>query len=75
MFQVNAEEAKNRLPALIEAALRGETVVIADDDEHQVQLVPIVVGKHVRHAGSAKGTLTVGDDFEDPLPDFEAYEP
>src|SRR3989442_783469 len=39
MQQVTLDEAKERLQDLVDAALRGETVSIALDDEQAVQLV------------------------------------
>ena len=39
-MQVNVHEAKSQLSKLIEAALRGEDVVIARDDNPVVRLVP-----------------------------------
>lgn len=71
MFQINADEAKSRLPDLIEAALRGETIYIAEDDQHVVQLVPVVpptkqpTGRPT--FGSARGTVVMSDDFDWPI--------
>lgn len=73
MYQVTPDEAKDQLNDLINAALRGETVLIAQDSEHKVQLVPITHPKRNRVAGSGKGTFTMSDDFDAPLPDFEEY--
>lgn len=73
MYQVTPEEAKSHLLELIQAALRGETVLIAQDDEQQVQLVPVTQKKRGRKAGSAKGTMTIAADFDAPLADFVEY--
>ncbi|MGO8947115.1 MAG: type II toxin-antitoxin system Phd/YefM family antitoxin [Ktedonobacterales bacterium] len=73
MQQVTPEEAGAYLRDLIKAALEGETVIITQDAEHQVQLVPITRSTHDRVAGSGKGTFTMSDDFDAPLPDFEEY--
>lgn len=40
-MKVNMHEAKSRLSALVEAAERGETVVISRDGEPAVMLVPV----------------------------------
>lgn len=72
MLQVNVEEAKVRLLDLINAVLRGETVVIFKAPQEAVQLVPAVpVGR--RQFGSARGLITMTDDFDAPLPDFNEY--
>ena len=41
MQQVTPEEAKAHLAELIDAAMRGERVIIARDDRHAVQLIPV----------------------------------
>jgi antitoxin (DNA-binding transcriptional repressor) of toxin-antitoxin stability system len=69
MHQVTPEEAGAHLRDLIKAALEG--VIIAQDAEHQVHLVPITRSTHDRVAGSGKGTFTMSDDFDAPLPEFE----
>lgn len=76
MFQMSLDEAKRHLEELIEAAMRGERVVIADDMQHAVQLIPITpppAPKQNRHAGTAKGMISISDDFDSPLPDFAEY--
>jgi antitoxin (DNA-binding transcriptional repressor) of toxin-antitoxin stability system len=73
MYQVTADEAKSRLDELLAAALRGEQVVIAADATHSVQLVPTPIARKRRKAGSAKGLISVAEDFDAPLADFEEY--
>lgn len=73
MSQINIEEAKIRLPDLIEAAVNGEEIVIAKDDQHIVKLVPISRPKPRPQFGSAKGLITMSDDFDEPLEDFKEY--
>jgi antitoxin (DNA-binding transcriptional repressor) of toxin-antitoxin stability system len=67
------DEAKASLPELIENAVKGETVLIMDDDQHMVQLAPVMAGRKTRKAGSAKGLVTIADDFDTPLSDFDEY--
>ena len=72
MVQVNVEEAKVRLLDLINAVLRGETVVILKAPQEAVQLVPAFpMGR--RQFGSAKGLVKMTEDFDAPLPDFNEY--
>jgi antitoxin (DNA-binding transcriptional repressor) of toxin-antitoxin stability system len=73
MQQVTPDEAKTRLPDLISAALRGETILIGEGTDEIVQLVPVAPTRRPRKAGSAKGLIQMSDDFDDPLPDFEEY--
>ena len=73
MHQVNVEEAKTNLHDLIDAAVNGEEVVIAKDERHSVRLVPVSRAKPRPRFGSAEGLVTMSEDFEEPLEDFEEY--
>jgi len=73
MLQVSVEEAKARLLDLMDAVLKGETVLIIKDSQHAVQLVPAVPA--MRQFGSAKGLVVMAEDFDAPLPDFNQYLP
>ena len=70
MQQVTIDEAKARLLDLIDAALEGETVSIAKDDQHAVQLVPLRERPFRRQPGRAKGLIWMAEDFDAPLDDF-----
>jgi prevent-host-death family protein len=72
MSVTTIHEAKTNLSRLIEAAERGEDVVIARGKQPVVRLVPIekpAAGK--RPLGLFKGKFTIPDDFWDPLPPEE----
>jgi prevent-host-death family protein len=73
MQRVSIEEAKTNLPDLIEAAVKGEEVVIADDGRQLVRLVPVPRAKARPRFGSAEGLVHMSEDFEEPLEDFEEY--
>lgn len=73
MPQVTIEEAQAHLGELIEAAMKGESVVIAKDEKTAVQLTPVNESKPRRKAGSAKGMIHISEDFDDPLPEFEPH--
>lgn len=73
MQQVNLKEASSRLPGLIDAAMRGEVVLITTDDQQSVRLVPVQPAKQPRRPGSAKGMIHMADDFDAPLEDFQDY--
>ncbi len=61
-MQVNVHEAKTQLSRLIEAATRGEEVIIARDNVPMVRLVPVPKGKF--RFGGLEHILT------GPIPDF-----
>ncbi|MEW6211314.1 MAG: DUF2281 domain-containing protein [Acidobacteriota bacterium] len=71
MHQVNVEEAITQLPDLIDAAVSGEEIIIAKDPQRIVRLVPVPAVKPRPQFGSAKGMITMSDDFDEPLEDFE----
>ncbi|NJK75757.1 MAG: type II toxin-antitoxin system Phd/YefM family antitoxin [Oscillatoriales cyanobacterium RU_3_3] len=74
MYQVDIEEAKEKLLELIEAAMRGEEVAIAKDNQPVVKLVALPKkDKPDRKAGSAKGMVWMSDDFDEPLEEFKEY--
>lgn len=73
MKQVNVAEAKAQLSNLIETALRGEEVVIARRDVPLVRLTAIPEAKARPRFGCLAGKIEIGDDFDDPLVDFEPY--
>jgi antitoxin (DNA-binding transcriptional repressor) of toxin-antitoxin stability system len=73
MSPVSIEQAKTQLPELIEAAVSGEEVVIAKDDQHIVKLVPVSLKKNRPQFGSAKGSIQMSDDFDESLQDFAEY--
>lgn len=71
MQQVPLDEAQTRLRDLVDAALRGETVSIALDDQQAVQLVPVTRERRAGQFGSAKGQIWMAEDFDAPLEDFK----
>jgi len=72
MQEITLAEASKNLPELIEAAMSGEEIVITKDNQPVVKLTPISPVKR-RRAGSAKGLITISDDFDEPLEDFKDY--
>jgi len=72
MRRVDIAEAQRDLAALIRAAAAGEDVVIVSENDPGVRLVERARGRP--RFGSAKGMLTMRDDFDAPLADFEPYE-
>jgi antitoxin (DNA-binding transcriptional repressor) of toxin-antitoxin stability system len=75
MQQVNPIEASQHLAELIEAAMRGEEVIITKDERSVVKLVPLPTEKkhYPAKAGTAIGLVTVAEDFDEPLEDFKDY--
>ena len=73
MNSITITEAAKKLPALIDAALSGEEIVITDGDRSLVRLTPTTPIKPRPKFGSAKGLITMSDDFDEPLEDVKDY--
>lgn len=73
-MQVNIHDAKSQLSRLIQLSLEGEEVVIAKNNQPVVRLQAIKPTIKKRQLGSMKGfVLSVADDFDQPLDDFQDY--
>ncbi|PSB25720.1 type II toxin-antitoxin system Phd/YefM family antitoxin [Stenomitos frigidus] len=73
MHQVNLKEEASQLAALIEEVASGEEVVITRSDGTSFQIVQLNTAKPRPKFGSAKGLVSLSDDFDAPLEDFEDY--
>lgn len=75
MTIVNMHEAKSQLSKLVARAEAGEEVVIARDGKPAVRLTPIPAEEGTwasRVVGMWTGQVWISDDFDAPMPDFEA---
>lgn len=75
MPKVDIKDAAAQLEELAEEASHGQEVVITRGDGARFQLVPLPPDVSKPTFGSAKGLVKVGDDFDEPLEDFEDYVP
>lgn len=70
MTTVNIHAAKTQLSRLVDAAAKGEEVVIARAGKPVARLVPFEPAKKPdRVLGTLEGKLNTSDDFDAPLPD------
>jgi prevent-host-death family protein len=74
-YQVDIAEAQRRLLDLIQAAEQGEEVIITRDQQPLIQLVPLHQQMNRPQFGSARGLITIAEDFDAPLDDFREYMP
>jgi antitoxin (DNA-binding transcriptional repressor) of toxin-antitoxin stability system len=72
MERYSLQDAQIHLQQLIDEAQHGKTVVILDENDQAVQLIPIATTKS-RKAGSARGLVKMAVDFDAPLADFDEY--
>ena len=75
MTQVTVQQASQRLTDLVDAAVNGEEVIVVRPDNSGVRLVPVPIPAPNGHPvfGSAKGLITIADDFDAPLDEFREY--
>jgi antitoxin (DNA-binding transcriptional repressor) of toxin-antitoxin stability system len=73
MEQYSLQDAQDHLDKLLNDAQHGKTVLILDENDRAVQLVPVVGIAKSRKAGSARGQIKMASDFDAPLSDFAPY--
>lgn len=75
MQQINITQASKNLPELIEQAINGEEIVITKDNQPVAKLIATspVKKRWPASAGTAKGLVTMSDDFDEPLEEFKDY--
>ena len=73
MTKLDIAKAKSELDRLVELAKNGEEIIITVKDRPVVKIVPVREEKKPLKFGSAKGKITMSDDFDGPLADFAEY--
>jgi antitoxin (DNA-binding transcriptional repressor) of toxin-antitoxin stability system len=73
MERYTLRDAQDHLQQLIADAQQGKIVLILDEHDQAVQLVPVIVSSKPRKAGSARGLVKMANDFDAPLDDFNEY--
>ena len=73
MDRYSVRDAQDHLQKLVDDAQQGKTVLILDEQERAVQLVPVPAAARARKAGSARGQIRMAPDFDAPLADFDEY--
>jgi len=69
METVNIHEAKTHFSRLVDAAAKGEEIIIAKAGKPTARLVPMERVRTKRRFGALKGQIRIADDFDAPLPD------
>ena len=64
MVYMNLHQAKTALPSLVEAAMQGDEVIIAQDGKPMVRLVPYQERKTPQQPGRLRGLIRISDDFD-----------
>jgi prevent-host-death family protein len=63
MHSVNIHEAKTQFSQLVDAAIRGEEIIITKAGKPAAKLVPYI-SKTKRKIGLYKGKMRISDDFD-----------
>jgi prevent-host-death family protein len=71
MESVNIHEAKTHLSRLVERVEAGEEVIIARAGRPVARLIPFRAHRQPRVPGLWAGRVTIGPDFDDPIPGFD----
>jgi prevent-host-death family protein len=71
MATVTIHAAKTHLSRLVARAERGEEIVLARGNHPVAKLVPYRPPAPKRQFGALHGTVSVGPEFFDPLPENE----
>jgi prevent-host-death family protein len=76
-MKIGTFEAKNKLSALLDRVVRGETIQITRRGKAIAELRPIAEEGRVKpRFGSASDLIQyISDDFHEPLNDFRDYMP
>jgi antitoxin (DNA-binding transcriptional repressor) of toxin-antitoxin stability system len=75
MHEVQLQEAQNRFAELIDEVANGEEVRITRADGAIFKIVLMLPTGPRPKFGSAKGQISMSDDFDEPLEDFQEYMP
>ena len=70
MTQLDIIQAKSNLSKLLDLAIKGEEIIITQDDKPIAKILPI---KQPLKRGSAKGKVWMSNDFDEPLEQFNKY--
>lgn len=73
MQQIDIDKAKGQLDSLFQSALRGEEILITQNNQPVLKLVRVSQPRKRRQSGSAKGMISMSEDFNQPLEDFREY--
>ncbi len=68
MTTLELKQAKNQLDELLETVMKGEEIIITENNEPVIKLSPLKTEKKPpRQLGSAEGKVWIADDFDAPL--------
>lgn len=66
---VTVHDAQTQFSELLKFALKGNEIIIIENDKKLARLVPILSHKKPCVAGLNRGKIWASEDFDTPLPD------
>ncbi len=73
MTTVAVEQAQKNFAKLIDDVTLGEHIVITRNHIPVAELIPVEHSQPKPLFGSAKGMLTISENFDAPIGDFQGY--
>lgn len=73
MEHYSLKDAQSHLKKLLDEARQAKEILIVDENNQAVQLIPVTIPIKACKAGSARGQIKMSDDFDAPLSDFGEY--
>jgi prevent-host-death family protein len=70
-IKVNIHEAKTHLSRLLQRVSAGEEIIIAKAGQPIARLLPYTSPLGRRKPGNDAGKISIANDFDDPLPEFD----
>jgi prevent-host-death family protein len=68
-MEVNVHEAKTHLSRLLKRVSAGEEITISRAGVPVAKLIAVAPALGMRPLGAMQGQISIGDDFDAPLPD------
>ena len=66
---VTINEIQNKFKDFLNLALKGNEIIILDDNKEIAKLLPIIQFDKPRIPGLNKGKIRMSQDFDEPLPE------
>jgi len=73
--EIQLKDAEKNLVELVQKAIQGNEITIVIGDKPVAILSPFITKKHARKLGTAKGQITIKDDFKEIPEEFKDYIP
>ena len=73
--EIQLKDAGKNFAELVQKAIQGNEIIIVMGDKPVATLSPFITKKHARKLGTAKGQITVKNDFKEIPQEFKDYIP